>query len=529
MPEKNPLKKSGLKDNYHRLCLLLGDQLNLQHSWFEKCNSNTLFVIAELHQEAVYVKHHIQKLCAFFSAMEHFAKELTKQGHAVLHLTLDETQEYATLPALLQALCEQYGIASFHYQRPDEYRLLQQLEPLDLGDEIDIDCCDTEHFLLTWSELPQWVKPKQHNRLEIFYRKMRKQFDILMDGDKPAGDQWNFDSDNRKALKADDLKEIPDPLLFENDVEAILERIERHRIPHFGRTGTTLLWPVNREQAQKLLDFFCGHCLPRFGLFQDAMSGKHKHRWSLYHSRLSFAINSKILSPIEVIDAAIAAYQSAPSKITLSQIEGFVRQILGWREFIRAIYWVNMPDYRQLNALQAKQPLPGFFWHGDTQMNCLKQAIQQSLDYAYAHHIQRLMVTGTFCLLAGIDPQAVDDWYLGIYIDAIEWVEMPNTRGMSQFADNGYVATKPYAASGNYINKMSDYCSDCHYKVKEKVGDKACPFNSLYWHFMVKHRQKFEKNPRIGMVYRNWDKQKKEIKTATLERAKWCLDHIEEL
>jgi deoxyribodipyrimidine photolyase-related protein len=268
--------------------------------------------------------------------------------------------------------------------------------------------------------------------------------------------------------------------------------------------------------------------LPRFGTFQDAMTDQSEHKWSLYHSRLSFSLNAKLLSPREVVAMAIDAYRGRDD-ISLSQVEGFVRQILGWREFIRGIYWLNMPEYQKLNYLEADRPLPEYFWSGETQMNCMSEAINQSLDYAFAHHIQRLMVTGTFSLLAGIDPDQVDDWYLGIYLDAIEWVELPNTRGMSQFADGGLVGTKPYSASGNYINKMSDYCKGCRYKVSKKTGSDACPFNSLYWHFMHRHRPIFEKNPRIGMVYRNWDKQSEENRNLTLERAEWCLEHLDEL
>jgi len=277
------------------------------------------------------------------------------------------------------------------------------------------------------------------------------------------------------------------------------------------------------------VDYFCEHCLINFGRFQDAMTDQSDHRWSLYHSRLSFALNSKILHPYQVIQKAIDAYQDSQGRISLAQIEGFVRQILGWREYVRGVYWANMPAYSRKNTLAAQGALPDYFWTGDTKMNCMQQAIGQSLDYAYAHHIQRLMIIGNFCLLTGINPDEVDAWYLGVYIDAIEWVEMPNTRGMSQFADDGIVATKPYTAGGNYINKMSDYCKNCHYKIKEKTGEQACPFNSLYWRFMTTHRKRLEKNPRIGMVYRNWDKQNTSVQQATLEQAEYFIDNIEQL
>jgi deoxyribodipyrimidine photolyase-related protein len=259
------------------------------------------------------------------------------------------------------------------------------------------------------------------------------------------------------------------------------------------------------------------------------MTGKGENRWSLYHSRISFALNSKILHPLQVIEAALRRFDEPDSPVDLAQIEGFIRQILGWREYVRAVYWANMPNYAERNALDAERDLPDYFWTGRTKMSCMKQAIDQSLDYAYAHHIQRLMVTGNFAMLAGIDPAQVDNWYLGIYIDAVEWVEMPNTRGMSQFADGGLIATKPYAASGSYINKMSDYCKDCHYSVKERYTEQACPFNSLYWHCMQRHSDKFSKNPRTAMAYRSWDKMDSQVKAALLTRAKFCLENIEQL
>ena len=350
-----------------------------------------------------------------------------------------------------------------------------------------------------------------------------------MDGDQPAGGQWNFDGDNRNKLKKSDLDDIPAPLLFDNDVSAIIARLDRHDIQHFGNFDHSLLWPVTRKQSVQLLEYFCQHCLPRFGQFQDAMTANSPHAWSLYHSRLSFCLNTKMLSPLQVIERAIAEHQARPGAIDLAQIEGFVRQIIGWREFVRGIYWANMPDYGELDALNAQRDLPGFFWTGKTRMRCLQASLGQSLETAYAHHIQRLMVIGNFCLLAGIDPAQVDKWYLGVYIDAIEWVEMPNTRGMCQFADDGLVASKPYAASGAYINRMSDYCRDCHYSVKDKVGDKACPFNALYWHFMHRHREKFGSNPRIGMVYRNLDKMDAGLRSSTLERADELLENLERL
>ncbi|SMF48532.1 deoxyribodipyrimidine photolyase-related protein [Alteromonadaceae bacterium Bs31] len=518
-----------LNKNYHTLRLVLGDQLSTQHSWFEHTDSGVLYVVAELPQEASYVKHHIQKLCAFFLAMETFARALKSSGHHVLYLTLDDTIHHANLSGLISALIDRYSVNCFQYQRPDEYRLRQQLASLSFASDTVVQECDSEHFLLPFAEIPQYVKAQQHNRMESFYRKMRKRFGILMKGEQALGGKWNYDSENRDKLKPKDLSDIPQPLIFSNDVSAIIKRIDQHHIPHFGHVEDALLWPVSREQSLQLLQHFCAYCLPMFGRFQDAMTHQHPDKWTLYHSRLSFSLNSKMLHPREVIDAALAAYEGLEGRITLPQVEGFVRQILGWREYVRCVYWVNMPQYGQTNALHANRDLPGFFWDGNTKMQCMKQAIDQSLKYAYAHHIQRLMITGNFCLLSGVDPKQVDAWYLGIYIDAIEWVEMPNTRGMSQYADGGWVATKPYSAGGNYVNKMSDYCKTCHYQIKEKTSEQACPFNSLYWNFMNTHRNKLANNPRIGMVYRSWDKQSPSTQQATLARAEWCLENLDKI
>ncbi|PWQ99628.1 cryptochrome/photolyase family protein [Leucothrix arctica] len=522
-----------MSSHYQTLRLILGDQLNANHHWYQQKDPSVLYVIAELKQEATYTKHHIQKLCAFFSAMEQFAGALNKSGHEVTHLTLDDTADFADFPELIQHLCLQHDVASVEYQRPDEYRLLAQMRGMSLNSKdtssLTVTEVDTEHFLVGFDEIDDYFTKDKHHKMEFFYRKMRKRFDVLMEGDKPVGEQWNFDGDNRNKLKPQDIVEVPAPLLFERDVTAIRQRLEKHNIPSMGEMTEHLLWPTTRRESLELLSFFCEHCLPNFGRFQDAMTGNSEHQWSLYHSRLSFSINSKMLHPLQVINEAISHFERSEGKISLSQIEGFVRQILGWREYIRGVYWANMPEYRDKNSLDAQQSLPSYFWTADTKMNCMKQSIKQSLDYAYAHHIQRLMVTGNFCLLTGINPDEVDEWYLGIYIDALEWVEMPNTRGMSQFADGGIVATKAYSAGGNYINKMSDYCKYCHYKIKEKTGESACPFNSLYWGFMVRHRERFEKNPRIGMVYRQWDKQEDSAQTAVIERANWCIENLESL
>jgi deoxyribodipyrimidine photolyase-related protein len=331
---------------------------------------------------------------------------------------------------------------------------------------------------------------------------MRKRFDVLMEGEQPAGGDWNFDTENRRPY--DGRVPIPPPLVFENDVSGIIETIRRSKVKTFGEIDPRrLIWPIDRPQALKLLAAFIADGLPHFGTYQDAMTVKS---WSLFHCRLSFALNVKILHPLEVVTAAVNAWKEDPQRIAIQQVEGFVRQILGWREYMRGVYWALMPDFAGMNFFGHDLPLPDFYWTAETRMACLAAAIGQSLKHAYAHHIQRLMITGNFALLAGIHPDEVDAWYLGIYIDAIQWVEMPNTRGMSQFADGGIVATKPYVSSANYINKMSDYCGSCSYDPKKKYGEAACPFNAFYWDFYDRHRDKLAPNPRIGMMYRTWDR-----------------------
>ncbi len=515
-------------NQYHTLRFLLGDQLNASHSWFRQQDAGVLYLIAELPSETSYVKHHIQKLCAFFLAMEGFAKALQSAGHEVQYLTLDETQD-RTINDILTSSANDIGAQKIELQRPDEYRLLTVFKAFIETSELTVSMCDTEHFLLPFDEIPQHFKEKHSVRMEHFYRKMRQRFDILMNEEgQPEGGKWNYDASNRQKLKADDLSSIPQPLCFQHDIKDLLARLKRHHVAAIGHVGESLSWPITRREAHQLLGYFCDHLLVNFGRFQDAMTSQSEHAWSLYHSRLSFALNCKLISPMQVIQTAIASYRQN-DQIDIAQIEGFVRQILGWREYVRGMYWINMPDYHHQNALQANRDLPEYFWTGETKMNCLANAIGQSLEFAYAHHIQRLMITGNFALLTGIEPKQVDEWYLGIYVDAIEWVELPNTRGMSQFADGGWVASKPYAASGRYVQKMSDYCGSCHYKVKDKTGEQACPLNSLYWRFMMKHRDWLAKNPRISMIYGNWDKQSSAQQHAVLERAEWCLTHIESL
>lgn len=506
------------------LRLILGDQLNHKHSWYQSVDAEVVYVLMEIRSETDYAKHHIQKVVAFFQAMRLFAKVLSNEGHVVHYIALDDPENKQSFTENIKQLCVKYAIACVEYQLPDEYRVDQELGMLTDLLNLPVNVVDTEHFYTTRTEFSEFFAGKKQFLLESFYRNMRKKHDVLMLADKPEGDKWNFDSDNRKKIPANHT--VITPLLFHRDVSNLVEMIHKHGVQTIGEVdGKQFLWPVTRNESLELLDFFVAYCLPLFGTFQDAMT---PDAWSVYHSRLSFALNVKLISPKEVIEKVIQAYRENKA-VALNQVEGFVRQILGWREYMRGMYWMQMPDYASLNYFGHENKLPNWYWTGETKMKCLSHSIQQSLQFSYAHHIQRLMVTGNFALLAGIHPDEVDQWYLGMYIDAIEWVEITNTRGMSQFADGGIVGTKPYVSSANYIDKMGTYCTKCHYNSKEKVGEKACPFNSLYWNFYAKNENLLRSNPRIGMAYVTLDKMQPEAKAALLQQAEKYLSNLNEL
>ncbi len=507
------------------LRLVLGDQLNSNHSWFKTIDDSVTFVIMEIRTETDYATHHIQKIVGFFSAMQEFAAELQLQQHQVIYIHLNDTNNLQSFEKNIKSLIEKQHFTHFEYQLPDEYRLDEQLKNLCQSLSITSSVYDSEHFMSSRNELGDFFDGKKTFLMESFYHMMRKKHHILMEGDKPLTGKWNYDGENRKKLPKD--HKPTSPLVFQNDVTKIVSEIQKTDIKSIGNIDAeNFVWPINRKQSLELLDFFATECLALFGSYQDAMT---PNEWSLYHARLSFSMNVKLISPLEVIQRAITEWEKNPEEIAYHQLEGFVRQIIGWREYMRGIYWNKMPEYATMNYFNNENQLPEWFWTGKTKMNCLKDAINQSLNYAYAHHIQRLMVTGNFALLAGIHPDEVDDWYLGIYIDAIEWVEITNTRGMSQFADGGIVGTKPYVSSAAYIDKMSHYCSSCFYKKAVKTGEKACPFNSLYWNFYDKNEEKLGKNPRIGMMYNVWRKMKPDDKVALLEQADYYLKNINNL
>ncbi len=507
------------------LRLILGDQLNIRHNWYGIKSDDIVYVMLEMRQETDYVKHHIQKIIGFFLAMRAFAEKLKEKGHRVIYWTIGDENNEQDLVKNLKKLIHENKIECFEYQLPDEYRLDRQLKQFCKALTIVSSATDTEHFLTGRHDLAHFFEGKKQYLMENFYRHMRKKYDVLMDGDDPMGMKWNYDKENRRKLP-DEVK-IPEPKTFDREIEDIKKEIEEADVNYIGRVDTrNFTWPVTRSEVLRLFRHFLKYCLADFGRYQDALT---ERSWTVFHSRLSFGLNTKLVSPLEIIRNTEDYWKEHKKDVSLAQVEGFIRQILGWREFMRGVYWAHMPDYAHKNYFNHQRKLPQWYWTGKTSMKCLSHAINQSLNHAYAHHIQRLMVTGNFGLIAGVDPNEMDDWYLGVYIDAIEWVEITNTRGMSQFADGGIVGTKPYATSANYIHKMGHYCGDCHYKHHLKTGEKACPFNSLYWNFYHRNRNRLEDNPRIGMMYRTWDRMDPEKQKEILAQADYYLDHLDDL
>ncbi len=495
------------------LRLILGDQLNEQHSWFSGVRADVVYTLMEVRQETDYVRHHAQKIIAIFAAMREFARALEAAGHQVDYLAIDDPANTHAIDTNVTLLMARHHAQRFEYQAPDEYRLDQQLA--DYASTLpSAGMADSEHFLTARDEAQRIFADRKQWLMEYFYRQMRVIHQVLVEKDrKPAGGQWNFDADNRKPWRGEP-PEPPDTRRM-HDHSALWQTIAAAGVDSFGRPDAArIVWPLNRAEALEHLDAFIQHGLPHFGDYQDAMSSKAQR---LFHSMLSFALNTKMLHPREVIADAEDAWRAGHAP--LHAVEGFIRQILGWREYVRGVYWANMPGYGEHNVFGHTLALPSWFWDGKTNMNCLRHAIGQSLDDAHAHHIQRLMVIGNFALLAGLDPHQVHLWYLGVYIDAFEWVEMPNTIGMSQFADGGLLATKPYVSSAAYIDRMSDYCKGCHYDKKARLGERACPFNALYWDFFARNADRLSGNQRLAMVYRNLGKMDDEARAAFQNRA----------
>lgn len=508
------------------LRLILGDQLNPRHSWFAQRDGQVLYVLMEVRQETDYVLHHAQKILAIFAAMRDFARALREAGHRVEYFAIDSPANLQDIPANLDRLINAHGITAFEWQAPDEWRLDEQLSRhAHTLTARGIECrrADSEHFLGARDVAARLFGERRQWLMEHFYRHMRRSHGVLMDGTQPCGGRWNFDTENRKPWSGQPPEPVdPRPT---HDHSALWATIKAAGVASFGDPcAQALRWPLNRAEALQQLDAFLRDALPRFGDHQDAM---HSSATRLFHSLLSFALNVKMLPPREVIAGAEAEWHAG--RAPLAAVEGFIRQILGWREYVRGVYWARMPGYEHANHFSHELPLPAWFWNGRTRMRCLSHAIGQSLQHAYAHHIQRLMIIGNFALLAGLDPQAVHRWYLGVYIDAFEWVELPNTLGMSQYADGGLLATKPYVSSAAYIHRMSDYCKGCSYDRQARTGPRACPFNALYWDFFARNAGKLSGNHRLAMVYRQLDRMTQDERDSLHQQAAGLRTRLEEL
>ena len=484
------------------LRLILADQLSefipsLQG--IDKAKDTIL--LCEVMEEATYVPHHPKKIAFLFSAMCHFAAELDAKGYHVRYVKLDDAQNVGSFTSEVQRAVKELKPSQLVVTEPGEYRVLEMMKGWQglLGAPVDI-LPDTR-FLSTHEEFTAWAKGKKQLRMEFFYREMRKKYSILMEPDrKPTGGEWNYDKENRKPPKSG-MKSPPRISHKKSAITKEVLALVKNRFSHHFGTLEPFHYAVTREQALLELEHFIRELLPNFGDYQDAMVADEPY---LYHSLISSYLNAGLLLPLEICQKAEAAYRAGTAR--LNAVEGFIRQVLGWREYIRGIYWHHMPEYGERNSLNALRPLPDFYWTAETEMFCVAEAVRHTRDHAYSHHIQRLMITGNFALLAGLDVKQVQAWYLAVYSDAYEWVEMPNTLGMALFGDGGVVASKPYAASGKYIHRMSNYCEKCTYNPDEMTGEKACPFNALYWDFLVRHEDKFRGNQRMPYVFSTWDK-----------------------
>ena len=496
---------------------MLGDQLTLDLAAIKRANkSKDVIIMAEVDAEAEYVKHHPKKIAFIFSAMRHFADTLKASGWRVLYSKIDDPLNSHNIIGEVLRYAEKVEANELFVTKPGEWRLIELLE----NTPFKVSIIEDDRFIASHAEFENWAHDKKALRMEFFYREMRRKTGLLMDSDKPTGGKWNFDQENRKSPP----KEIitTEPSIFKHDeiTEEVLALVNERYSSHFGEIYP-FNYAVTPEDANIILDKFIHHSLPFFGDYQDAMMLNEPF---LYHALISLYLNTGLLDPLETCRKVEEAFINGDAP--LNAVEGFIRQIIGWREYIRGIYFLKGPGYTDQNYLKAKRKLPSFYWSADTKMRCVSQAVLQTKKHSYAHHIQRLMVTGNFALLADVDPKEVHQWYLSVYIDAFEWVEAPNTLGMSQFSDGGLVASKPYISSGAYINRMSNYCKSCHYDVKDKLGDRACPFNALYWDFLIRHKEKFSSNPRMAQMYRNWERQDENMKTSTLAKAKKTLAAI---
>ena len=493
------------------LIIIFGDQLNRDASAFDGFDAAQDAVwMAEVDDESKHVWSHKQRIAIFLSGMRHFRDALLGEGIRVEYTQLDDGKESDNflhrLSIDLRALQPEKVIVT----HPGEWRVLQALKKVCRDEELILEIRDDRHFYTTAKDFEEHVKGRKSLRMEFFYRELRKRFDVLMEDDKPTGGDWNYDKENRGNFGKGGPKGPNTGLGFKPDALTceVLELVNDRFADHPGSLES-FAWPVTPEEAQKALSNFIYNRLAVFGKYQDAMWTDEP--W-LYHSLISTSLNLKLLDPRDAVSAAEKAY--ADGLAPLSAVEGFIRQILGWREYVRGIYWMQMPEYIDRNVMVAQEPLPGFYWTGDTDLECLRQSVGQTLEHGYAHHIQRLMVTGLYALLLGVDPKRLHEWYLAVYVDAVEWVELPNTLGMSQYGDGGLMASKPYIATGNYINKMSNYCKNCPKNPKEKIGENACPFTTLYWDYLIRHQDTLKSNNRMGLQLRNLDRLNKAERSA---------------
>ncbi len=480
------------------LRVVLGDQLtNGLSALVDLDPRHDMVLMAEVMGECTYVPHHQKKVVLVLSAMRHFAETLRARGVQVRYVRLDDPANTQTLASEVRRAVVEVRPLRVVVTEPGEYRVLTSMREWCEGVEILPD----SRFICSIADFRLWASQRNGLRMEFFYRDMRRRTGLLMTASgEPEGGSWNFDAENRKRLPAD--LPIPDRVRFPPDstTQEVMELVSNRVTDGFADVDG-FDFPVTQNQARAALADFIAHRLPGFGDWQDAMQTGQP---TLFHAVISPALNVGLLDPLETCQLVEAAWRDG--RVKLNAAEGFVRQVIGWREFVRGIYWLKMPEYGALNVLGAERPLPGFFWNGNTDMACIKAVVRQTRRDAYAHHIQRLMVVGNFALLAGLHPDDVDEWYLAVYADAYQWVEMPNTRGMALFADGGIVGSKPYAASGAYINRMSDYCRGCVFDVKQATGPTACPFNFLYWDFIARHAARFASNVRMAMPLRNLER-----------------------
>lgn len=510
--------RNGLKGNdTAHLVIVLGDQLDHDSTALQGFDpAQDVVWMAEVAEESTHVWSSKQRIAIFLSAMRHFAAELREQGLPLSYTRLDDADNTGTLAGELQRAIDRLKPQHLVLTAPGDWRVLQALRAVAAQAGLPLQLRDDTHFFSTVREFAAHAKGRKQLRLEYWYRELRQKHDVLMDGKQPAGGQWNFDADNRESFGKAGPQDVPPPFRVAPDAitQEVIELVNTRFADHPGSLDS-FAWPVSRADALRALDNFIQQRLPLFGQFEDAMWAGEVWLW---HSQLSAALNLKLLNLREVVAAAEAAYRSGHAP--LAAVEGFVRQILGWREYVRGIYWTQMPGYLERNALDAQAPLPAWYWTGETDMACLREAITQTLAHGYAHHIQRLMVTGLYALLLGVRPQAVHAWYLSVYVDAVEWVELPNTLGMSQYGDGGLLGSKPYVATGKYIQRMSNHCSGCRFDPAQSTGPKACPFTTLYWDFLMRHETMLRQNPRMAMQMKNLDRLAPEAREAIATQAR---------